>query len=299
MALVDGERRVERVALLPGPEPLGVAPLVLGGEHDAGRAGRLLGGEGERVGLEPQISVGVDDLVLVLVAGLHGGEEQLPQARGAEAAHGVEPPVPGVEVADHPHAPGVGGPHRERGAGHPLVDPGVGAEVAPHELVAALADQVDVELAERRPEPVGVVDGEGGAPALSGRIGVADLQLVAAGGEELADLLPDPAAEHAGGVLPGHLDPPPVGQDDRHGLGAGPVAPHDGVVALGVDAEDVVGVAVLAGDEQLQLDLQGVDGSGRRVVRPGGHQTALAAAPVRRATASRGMRAQSGRLARS
>src|SRR5207244_13009068 len=140
-----------------------------------------------------------------------------------EGAHGVEPAVPGVAVADLPDAPGVGGPHRERGAGYRLVGPGVGAEVAPHELVAALADQVDVELAERRPEPVGVVDGEGGAPALSGRIGVADLQLVAAGGEELADRLPDPAAEHAGGVLPGPLDPPPVGHGDPHARRRGPV----------------------------------------------------------------------------
>jgi hypothetical protein len=35
------------------------------------------------------------------------------------------------------------------------------------------------------------------------------------------------------------------------------------------------------------------------VVRSGRHHTVLAAAPVSRPTASRGMRAQSGRLARS
>ncbi len=56
----------------------------------------------------------------------------------------------------------------------------------------------------------------------------------------------------------------------------------------------------LAGDELLELDLQRVDGGGRRgVVGSGCHHTVLAASPANRRTASRGMRAQSGRLARS
>ncbi len=181
----------------------------------------------------------------------------------------------------------------------------VGAEVAPHELVAALADQVEVEFAQRRPEPVRVVDGEGGAA------GVADLELVPAGGENL-DGLVDGGAEHAGGVRGGHLDPPPVGEHDGHGFGAGAVAPHHGRVAVGVDPEDVVGVGVLAGHDLLHLDGDGIDldrrslGSGpavagrrRGVVRSGAHHAVLAAAPVSRPTASKGMRAQSGRLARS
>ena len=67
--------------------------------------------------------------------------------------------VPAVEVADDPDAPGVGGPHREGGArARPGGSHRARAEHCPQALVAALAEQVQVELAEGGPEPVGVVD---------------------------------------------------------------------------------------------------------------------------------------------
>ena len=70
--------------------------------------------------------------------------------------------VPGVEVADHAHRAGVGRPHREGDAldraARGLVPADVRAEHLPQPLVAALADQVLVELAERGHPAVRVVD---------------------------------------------------------------------------------------------------------------------------------------------
>ena len=80
----------------------------------------------------------------------------------AERAHRVAAAVPAVEVAGHPHAAGVRRPDRERRAGDHaarcVVAAHVRAEHLPQLLVPALADQVQVELAERRQEAVRVVD---------------------------------------------------------------------------------------------------------------------------------------------
>ena len=79
------------------------------------------------------------------------GHEDLPHARRAERAHRVDPAVPAVQVAHHPHRPGRGRPHGEGRALHALVHAGMGAEHRPEALVAALAHEMEVELAERRP----------------------------------------------------------------------------------------------------------------------------------------------------
>ena len=47
--------------------------------------------------------------------------------------------------------------------GQPVVDPGVGAEHLPQPAVPALAEEVQVELADRRPGPVRVVEAIGRA----------------------------------------------------------------------------------------------------------------------------------------
>ena len=65
----------------------------------------------------------------------------------------MRPPVPEVEVADDPDAARVRRPDGERGAGFRRPR----AERAPQLLVPALADQVQVDLAERGEVPVGVV----------------------------------------------------------------------------------------------------------------------------------------------
>ncbi len=115
-------------------------------------AGGQLGGGGERVGLEAHRPVGPHDLVLVALPGHDAGHEQLPHPGAAQRTQGVDPAVPPVPVADDPHEAGGGRPHGERRALHALVDAVVGAQHRPQPVVAALADEVEVELAERRPQ---------------------------------------------------------------------------------------------------------------------------------------------------
>ena len=126
-------------------------------------SGRHLGGEGHRVGLLPPRAVGAEHVEPVPAADRDAGDEDLPHAGGAQRPHRVGAGLPVVEVAGHPHAAGVGRPHGERHAVDPaargVVAPHVRAEHLPEPLVPALADQVLVELAERRQPAVGVVDG--------------------------------------------------------------------------------------------------------------------------------------------
>ncbi len=107
------------------------------------------------------------DLVLVPGAGADVRYEQLPYARAAERAHRMGAAIPVVEVADHAHAARARRPHRERGAAE--VGPHPGAEHLPQLLVPALADQVQVHLAQRRQMPVRVVREQ-----LRAVVGVAD-----------------------------------------------------------------------------------------------------------------------------
>ena len=187
--LVDRDRLAQRLALAARGQEAGVlrAPLVAGLEDDRRRLRRHLGLLRVGVGLEQDLAVLGEDLVLVALAGPDVGQEQLPDAAGAHRAHRVQPAVPGVEVADDADRPRRRRPHRERRALHALVLEGVGAEARVELLVATLADQVQVELAERRQERVRVVDRELAARA------VVDLELVAQrqlGARELA--LEDP-----------------------------------------------------------------------------------------------------------
>jgi hypothetical protein len=175
--------------------------------------------------------------------------------------------VPEVEVADHPHGAGVRRPHHERHAGHALV----GAPVGTHELVQpvvlALAEEVQVDLAYRGPEAVGVVEGDDRAVGVRrpqpvvgpvGHVGLEDAVLV--------HLL------HGHGVVAAH---------DLHLRRAGPVGPNDPLM----HTKQLVGVAVAARDQI------GDRGLGRGRLRP--H------APTARRMAWSGMFAQSGRWSRS
>ena len=164
MDLVNGHRAVERIRL--GGllrQPFGVAPSVPRGlGYDRGSARRDFGGEGERICLQGQPLVGGHDLVLVPGAGLHSRQENLPNARTAQRAHGVHAPVPEVPVADDPYRLGVWRPNRESGAGHTFVGPGVSAQDFPEAAVTPLVVQVKVEVPEGGPVPVGVVEREAG-----------------------------------------------------------------------------------------------------------------------------------------
>ena len=253
--------------------PLAVVPVV-GGFHDDRAGGRRdLVGAFHRVGLHRPVVVGVENLVLVDLAGLHAGDEDLPHARGADLAHGVAAAVPGVEVADHAHGVGIGRPHGERGADHLLAGRAVGAahriviaqhmraKSLPEALVAALAEQVGVHLADGRQIAVRIVLGHGRAVLVRGAHAV-----VGDGGPVLA----------LGGGDDGHEDAIEfVGRrgfavlgDDGHGLGHG--AKHtdrDHVPMLAgpqMPAEHFMGVVEGGVAHRIQVAL--VDGDSNGIV---------------------------------
>ena len=160
--LVDAHRLGVGLALRAGGHPLLVGPLVGGDVHDGPRGGRDLGAERHRVGLVAPAAVGPEDPVLVADTRRDARDEQLPDAGAAEHPHGVRPAGPAVEVAGDADAVRGGRPNREAGAGdrarRGVVGAHVGAQDVPQALVAALADQVQVDLAERRQPAVGVID---------------------------------------------------------------------------------------------------------------------------------------------
>ena len=111
--LVDRHRLVQQVRRRPLLDPRVVLPGVRAAGDHARLAGRGLGGLRHRIGLEPQVAGGIDDLELVVPTGPDTGDEQLPDAARPERPHGQEPAVPRAEVAHDPHGAGVGRPHRE------------------------------------------------------------------------------------------------------------------------------------------------------------------------------------------
>ena len=115
------------------------------------------------------------------------------------------------------------------------------AEHLPQLLVAALADQVQVDLAQRGQEPVGVV-----LPVLE-PVAVVDQQPVVGLGRDVELELPD-ALEVVLHVVDGA-----VLQLDLHRRGERPQHPDRHAAVSRVRAEDAVRVAVPAVDEQAEL----------------------------------------------
>ena len=168
------------------------------------------------------------------------------------------------------HPGGAGRPHRERGAGHPLVLHQAGAQPVPQAQVRALADQVQVQLAERGREAIRVL----GLPLVLPR---ADPQPVTG----------QVGHRHHGFEEPGRVRLPHrrgasrVGHGDLVGLrleGA-----DGGGAVFSVGAEQVVRVAEAPLDQQTNL---------RPGLRPRGHS-------VPRVRNRSGMGAQAGRWSSS
>ena len=155
--LVDRHRRAQRVGRAARRSSHCSSRQTCFGVPDDGRVrGRHLGVERDRVALQAQPAVLRAELELVLRALLDAGDEQLPDPGRAERAHRVQPPVPGVEVADDRDRARVRRPDGERGADDAVDLADVRAEPLVEVLVAALHREVEVELAERRQERVRV-----------------------------------------------------------------------------------------------------------------------------------------------
>ncbi len=252
MHLVDGDRRAERLPLQAGLHPIGVAPVEwLQADDAGGRRRRRFLLEADRVGLEARRRpFAHQKLVFVVGAMLDAGEEDLPHAGFDTLAHGMAAAVPLVEVADHADAHGVRRPHREGGAGDAVDGRQVRAEAIVEAAMAALRQQIDVEVAEDGWKAVGVLRLPGGvAGAIAHAIGEG---LFAAG---------DRAGEEAGRVEPlkhGHRF---AGRaiDDGRRLGARPEdADGERSTAATMRPEDGEGVAVPAFDERLDRPVIGL-----------------------------------------
>ncbi len=112
--LVDRQRPDERILRPPLRDPVGVRPLVPRLVDHRGRLRRHLGGERDRVGLDPEQAVGALDLVLVLVALARLRHDAVPDPGGAGGPKRMHAPVPLVPVADDGDLARVRRPHRER-----------------------------------------------------------------------------------------------------------------------------------------------------------------------------------------
>ena len=158
MELVDAHRAVVRVRDARR-DIHAVAPVVRAHAHDRRGGGRHLGLAGHRVGLHDPGARSCEELELVDRAGLEVGDEELPDPGGPHAPHAW--PAPSQRL-NSPTTRTLG-----RGAqtvnAVPRTAPVapvlavVRAEHMPELFVASLADEVQVELADRGREPVRVV----------------------------------------------------------------------------------------------------------------------------------------------
>ena len=250
--LVGRHRLIGGRAAGPRGEPVVVAPRVRRFVDDGCRGRRHLGPRGHRVCLQDPAAVRGEDLVLVGGAGRQTRDEQFPDTGRAEAAHRVRRAVPPVEVADHAHGLRVRRPDGERHARDAREMAHMGAQHVPELFVPALADEVLVDLAERRQMPVRVVAAEVGA-AVVGRDELVGRGLVG----RLA--LPHPAAhvcERHVGAVSRHR-----GDRRRH---RPPRADHPRTVRLLVRTEHVVRRVIGATGDGVE-DVVG-NGAHRRVL---------------------------------
>ena len=127
----------------------------------------------------------------------------------------------------------------------------------PDALVAALCREVAVQFAEGGREAVRIAQREELAA------GIADLDQVP---EHLGPVV-ETRLEDAAAPMPRRNAPAEV-RDDGDRFGVGTVCPHHDPVAVGMDAEDGMGISVGERDEPIDLlfDLVGASGASHRSV---------------------------------
>jgi hypothetical protein len=159
MHLVDRDRRIAGILRTPPCHPGGVVPAIAGDvANDRCRARRMLGAEADRIGLQrARQAVRAEKLVFVGRAVADAGQEYLPHAGRTAPPHRMAPAVPAVEIPHDRDPLRVRRPDREMGAIHALMPHHMGAKCRPQPPMRALADQVFVDLAQHRAEPIGIV----------------------------------------------------------------------------------------------------------------------------------------------
>ncbi len=211
----------------------GIVPL---GTDEAGGIGAELEGVGVGVDLDVDQAGVVAQFQFVQGPGLEPRDEQLPDPAAAAGAHGVDPPVPGIEVPHHAGAGGVGGPDGELDPVHPLDTARVGTEEAIGMPVSALAEEVQVEVLQLRWKAIGVVVPVAVTGAVLPLQGIAlrDLGPIALPDEQVCPI--DPLQVWA---AVRQADPLGLGQvDPHHDPGLGDVASEEGEGVMVAGLED-------------------------------------------------------------
>lgn len=247
MQLVHGERRLVHGQFGAAGHPLLVAPHVVRLGDDRRGRGRDLGAAGHRVGAQRVRSVGPGDVELVERALADTGQEQLPHTGRAERTHRIDRAVPVVEVPGDPHPLRVRRPDGEAGARDALVDHRVGAERAPQLLVPALADEMQVEIAERGQEAVRV-------PRLD-LVGVRPVRAVPHEQRVRRHLAPRQQSGEETVAVVVQRDAQ-VGADDRHGRRVRAQRADDHAAPGGVGAEDTVRVVVRPAEQPVPVGVR-------------------------------------------
>ena len=129
--------------------------------NDAGGARPQFRLEGVGVGLQRDFVVCAQNFKFVDIAAHHLGQKYFPHPAAVAQAHGVTPPVPLVEAADHRDAFRIGRPHGKAGPGHARAGIGMRAQAFVGPLVRALAQQPSVGITQEFGKRVGVIEQRG------------------------------------------------------------------------------------------------------------------------------------------
>ena len=129
--------------------------------NDAGGAGPQFRLEGVGVGFERDLVVCAQNFKFVDIAPHHLGQKDFPYPAAVAQAHGVTPPVPLVEVADHRHPFRVGCPHSKAGARHARAGIGMRAQAFVGPLVRTFCEQPSVGVGQEFGKRVGVIEQRG------------------------------------------------------------------------------------------------------------------------------------------
>src|SRR5579883_618424 len=149
------------------------------------------------------------------MAGRQRRDEDLPDAAGAQP-HGIAPPVPIVEIADDADALRIGRPDREGDAVRAVMLAAMSAQHIVAFVMGALAEKIDVEIAEHRRKGVDILELRRAELAL-GAEPIAEARTVPQHAGPQPVLMD--ARELAGDLARRGLDdpePPRPGQEDAH-----------------------------------------------------------------------------------
>ena len=111
-----------------------------------------------RVGLHPQVAVGIDKLEFIQLAVQRAGNKQLPDAGLFTQAHRVAAAVPVVKLADDRYPAGIRRPYGETRTDHAVHGIGMRAQRFIRTQMRAFRQQPDIKILQQRTKTVRVIN---------------------------------------------------------------------------------------------------------------------------------------------